>query len=127
MTFEEQPIKTVDVKELLGHVDEFHKMGYRFVQACCTKLGPNSFEITYSFDKDLKLTNLRIAVTGEEEIPSITGIYRGMFLYENEMMELFGVKVTGINLDFKGTLYKKKIQHPFSTDTNIGGDVCQKK
>ena len=32
--------------------------GYRFVQICCTRV-PEGFELTYSFDKDYELKNLR--------------------------------------------------------------------
>jgi ech hydrogenase subunit D len=127
MTYEEQPISAVEVKDLLGKVSELHASGYRFVQACCTKIDGNNFEILYSFDKDLKFTNLRITFDKDAEIPSITGIYKGTFLYENEMNELFGIRITGINVDFKGTLYKKKVQSPFSVEPTKGGDACQKK
>ena len=126
MKRETQPIKNIEPKELIAKVDEFHKQGYRMVQACCTKLAEDSFEITYSFDKEYKLENLRVTIPQEIELPSITGVYGGAFLYENEMHELFGISFKGINVDFKGHLYKKKIKYPFTVESKVD-ESCQKK
>jgi ech hydrogenase subunit D len=113
---ETQPIKVIAVDELLANVEEYHKRGYRLVQISCTKLENNDFEFTYSFDKDFTFENLRIIAPQEAEIPSVSRIYVGAFLYENEINEFFGVNIKGISVDFKGTLYKKKIKYPFNTD-----------
>lgn len=118
MTAEEQPIRSIDPKDLLESVGKFRSLGYRFVQLCATKLDENSYEITYSFDKDYEFSNLRLKVSQETEIPSVTSIYRGAFLYENETRELFGINFTGINVDYGGYLYKKRIDHPFSVDSS---------
>jgi ech hydrogenase subunit D len=126
MKTEEQPIIEVAPGELIKKVEELSQQGYRMVQMHCTKL--EKYEVNYSFDKDYKFVTLRLMVTEETEIPSITGIYWGAFLYENEIRELFGVKITGTNVDFGGHLYKKKIQYPFRLDMSKGGDSeCQSK
>ncbi len=119
MNAEEQPIKNLTLEELLPNVDATHKLGYRLVQVCCTKIGENSFEITYSFDKDMKFANLRVTVGIEAELPSITGIYPGAFLYENEIRELFGVQFKGISVDYKGHLYKKKVENPYNEKKKV--------
>jgi len=124
---EEQPVRNIEPNDLPGNAEEYRKNGFRFVQACCTKLAENIFEITYSFDKDYKFENLRITVTQETEIPSVSGVYKGTFLYENEIRELFGVNIKGINVDYNGHLYKKKMNHPFNTDTNKADETCQRK
>lgn len=116
MKFEEQPITNIEPKELIEKVRKLHKEGNRLVQICCTKVGENSFEITYSFDKDFKMTTLRVTIPLEIELPSITEVYSAAFLYENEIHELFGVSFKEINIDFKGHLYKKKIKYPFNVD-----------
>jgi len=126
MKRETQPIKNIEPKELIAKVEEFHKQGYRMVQACCTKLTENGFEVTYSFDKDYKLENLRVTIPQEIELPSVTGVYGGAFLYENEMHELFGISFKGINVDFKGHLYKKKIKYPFSAESKVD-ESCQRE
>ncbi|AGB01238.1 NADH-quinone oxidoreductase subunit C [Methanoregula formicica] len=110
---QEQTIIPIDVGRLIGSVEQFRNEGYRLAQIGCTKVGDNSFEINYSFDKDYVLQNLRITVTAETEVPSITGMYWGAFVYENEMHDLFGIQVKGINIDFKGTFIKTAIRYPF--------------
>jgi ech hydrogenase subunit D len=79
------------------------------------------FELTYSFDKDYAFTSMRVTVTPETEVQSITGVYGGAFLYENEIKELFGVKFAGINIDYNGHFYKKKIDAPFGKNAGVAG------
>ena len=111
---EEQRLKTIEVDELLNRVAELHEQGYRLVQLGCTKL--KYFELNYSFDKDLKFVNLRLNILPGFEVNSITSIYEGAFLYENEIHDLFGVKFRHINIDYKGTLYKTAVKTPFDCD-----------
>ncbi|MGD0079276.1 MAG: NADH-quinone oxidoreductase subunit C [Methanoregula sp.] len=112
MTTQEQTIIPIEVGNLFGGVEQFRNEGYRLVQIGCTKVG-DVFEINYSFDKDFVFKNLRITVTAETEVPSISGMYWGAFVYENEMHDLFGIQVRGMNIDFKGTFIRTKIKNPF--------------
>ena len=89
--------------------------GYRLVQIGCTTLA-NAYELNYSFDKEYRFRNLRITVTPDEEIPSISVIYPNAFLYENEIHDLFGVPIRNIAVDYRGTLYRTAIKTPFSID-----------
>lgn len=51
---------------------------------------------------------------GEEEpVPSITQIYPGAFLQENEAAELFGVRIENIDGDYHGKLYRIAGETPF--------------
>ncbi|MFH0956828.1 MAG: NADH-quinone oxidoreductase subunit C [Candidatus Aenigmatarchaeota archaeon] len=120
MNWENQPLKAVSQKELLSGAKELKKQGYRIVQICCTMI-EGKFELTYSFDKDYKFTSMRVTVPLEAEVQSITGVYGGAFLYENEIKELFGVKFTGINIDYNGHFYKKKIDAPFGKNAGVAG------
>ena len=52
-------------------------------------------------------------VKEEEPVPSITQIYPGAFLQENEMAELFGVQVTDIRQDYHHKLYRIGKETPF--------------
>jgi ech hydrogenase subunit D len=113
MITQEQSIIPIDVGKLIGSVEQCRNEGYRLVQIGGTKVDDNAFEINYSFDKDYVLKNLRITVTGETEVPSITGMYWGAFVYENEMHDLFGIQVKGINIDFKGTFIRTSVKYPF--------------
>ncbi|HEY7746598.1 MAG TPA: NADH-quinone oxidoreductase subunit C [Desulfuromonadales bacterium] len=110
---EPQEIIPVDKSDLVGLAAEMFAEGYRLVQIGCSTLA-DSYELTYSFDREYRLLSLRITVTPEEVIPSISVIYPGAFLYENEIHDLFGVGVTHIAVDYKGTLYRTALSTPFS-------------
>jgi len=113
MTSEILETVPVETGNLIGKVEEFRNGGYRLVQINCSKIG-DVYEINYSFDKDYEFRNLRITVTADTEIPSISGMYWGAFIYENEMHDLFGIRVRGMNIDFKGHLFTTAVKFPFS-------------
>ena len=96
----QQTIKTIAVEELIHQIHSFHDDGYRLVQISCASEG-DAFEVTYSFDKDLTLTHLRIPASTEKPIPSISRIYLAAFVYENEIADLFGIPFSGIAIDYK--------------------------
>ncbi len=112
---EPQEIVQVEKCDLVGMVAELFSEGYRLVQIGCSTL-PGAYELTYSFDREYRFRNLRITVAPEEEVPSISVIYPGAFLYENEIHDLFGVTITHISVDFRGTLYRTALGAPFSVD-----------
>ncbi|KDE56574.1 NADH-quinone oxidoreductase subunit C [Methanoculleus sp. MH98A] len=120
---EEQTTTDVALENLLQEIEALHAGGYRLVQIGCTDLD-GSYEINYSFDKDYQFKNLRLTIGPETEVPSISGIYWGAFVYENEMHDSFGVPVTGINIDFKGTFIRTDEKYPLSV-TRRRGDRCQ--
>ncbi len=112
--FEEQPVTNLDRKDLVAKVAELKKDGYRLVQVCATTL-PENFDITYSFDKDYKFLSLRLAIPRTDAVvPSISGEYFMAFSYENELQDLFGLKVTDLKLDFKGNFYQLAKKTPFN-------------
>ena len=91
--------------DLLGVIRGMKKEGFRLVQICATKVS-EGFEILYSFDKEHELTNLKLTIPEEEEVQSITGEYWGAFIYENEMHDLFGIKIINNELDYGGNFFK---------------------
>jgi ech hydrogenase subunit D len=123
MNPETQTITSIDVDKLIGSVERFRNEGYRLVQINCSKIG-EVYEINYSFDKGYHLENIRITVTADTEIPSISGMYWNSFIYENEMHDLFGIQVRGMNIDFKGTLFQTAVKFPFSIapETPVKGE-----
>jgi len=126
MTTEEQPVRNIEPKDLLASVEEYKRLGYRVVQISCTALAENTFELTYSFDKDYMFESLRVTVPKEVQLPSVSGIFKGTFLYENEIRELFGIDFEGISVDYRGHMYKKSKKTPFATDTDKAEETCQK-
>lgn len=112
---EPQEISPVDKSDLVGRVAELFAEGYRLVQIGCSTLA-EAYELTYSFDREYRFRNLRITVPSGETVPSISVIYPGAFLYENEIHDLFGVGVTHIAVDYQGTLYRTALSRPFSIE-----------
>ncbi|MCQ4635482.1 NADH-quinone oxidoreductase subunit C [Anaerovorax odorimutans] len=104
-SYKEQIIEPVAASDLLPTVRNMKAEGYRMLQICATKVS-EGFEILYSFDKDHELTNLRVTIPEEEEVQSVTGEYWGAFIYENEMHDLFGIKIVNNELDYGGHFFK---------------------
>ncbi len=73
------------------------------------------------------LTNLRITVKQDAVIPSVSGVYWGAFVYENEIHDLYGITVSGINIDFKGHFYRTTIKNPFTVTVTKEDTSCQDK
>ena len=111
----------IGVGDLLAKAAEQKKLGCRLVQIGCTQIGED-FEINYVFDKDFSLTNLRITVKQDTVIPSISGVYFGAFVYENEIHDLYGLSVAGMNIDFGGNFYRTTIKTPFKVTVTKGGE-----
>lgn len=126
MTIEDQQTKEIDLSTLIGQVETFKNEGYRLVQIHCTRIEEN-FEINYSFDKDFLFRNVRILVPMDTEVPSVSGIFWGAFIYENEMHDLFGVKVRGMNVDFKGNLIRTSVPYPFRDPVFKGEGPCHER
>jgi ech hydrogenase subunit D len=110
---ENQPLSTIDKSLILDTALTMFKDGQRLVCISCT--AKDNFELTYSYDKDYKMTNFRVILAKEDAVlPSITKAYFAAFTYENELQDLFGIKVTDLALDFKGTFYKLSVKTPFA-------------
>ncbi|EKD26903.1 MAG: NADH dehydrogenase (ubiquinone), 30 kDa subunit [uncultured bacterium] len=115
---EEQKTTKIEISALQNEVRKLFDENYRLVQIGCTKTS-EGIEINYSFDKNFQFQNFRILVTTPEtEVPSITDIYLAAFIYENEIHDLFGIKVIGNKIDFKGNFYRTSIKTPFIQETS---------
>ncbi|MFZ2658590.1 MAG: NADH-quinone oxidoreductase subunit C [Victivallales bacterium] len=100
--------------ELLKKVAEMSSSGFRLVLISCTKL--NHFQIDYTFDKNYEFKNLRFYVPVEKpEMKSISSVFMSAFTYENEIHDLFGIEVHGLNINYGGKFYRINIKAPFST------------
>jgi ech hydrogenase subunit D len=110
----QEQIESITVETLLDKVKAMRAQGRRLVQISATQL-PDAIELTYSFDLDSQLANLRLSLPGDQpQLPSISSIYLCAVLYENEIHDLFGVQVNGIAIDFKGNFYKTSVKFPFA-------------
>ena len=96
-------------------LDEAHKLkfaGYHLMQQCATRI-PDGYEILYTFGKDYEVKQLKVTLSEDQEVSSITSAFPCAFIYENEMHDLFGVQIKMINIDYEGTLYRTAIETPF--------------
>ena len=105
-------ILTVEMGQFLPGVIKKKAEGWRLVQICASRL-PGQFELSYSFAKEMNMETLRLVVGEEETVPSITQIYSCAFIQENEMAELFGVRVQNIEVDYHNKLYRISRETPF--------------
>jgi ech hydrogenase subunit D len=113
MRREAQPIEAIGVADLLARVGERKAAGDRLIAISAAAV-EGVHEITYSFEaRDHAFTNLRITVEPGTSLPSITSLYWGAFVYENEIHDLYGHEVTGMNVDFGGHFYTTKVPYPF--------------
>lgn len=109
---EEYTLETVDIKTLYRIMLEHLRSGYRLVQICATSVDGGA-ELIYSVALDYKLENYKVFVEEDEEINSISDIFPSAALFENEISELFGVKIDSINMDFHGKFYRIDKETPF--------------
>jgi ech hydrogenase subunit D len=111
---EKQDLRTVEVGQIAKAVAEMKEQGYRLVQISPTTIG--GFELNYSFDKDYSFTNIRVVIASDDVVvPSVSAIYPNAFLYENEIHDLFGIKIEGISVDYKGKFYRTAVKFPFGS------------
>jgi len=92
------------INNLLAETQKLHNNGYRFIIGDVFEHDDN-FELIYQFGKDYDVTTMRINVPKGTEIPSISPIFFNALLIENENQDLYGLKYSGLVVDFGGRLY----------------------
>lgn len=113
-TIEVQELKVIQTADLLAECAKTAATGARLVQLLAVSTAEGLIEITYSFSKEFYMTSIRIAVKKGEEIPSVTPVWKGAFLYENEIKDLYGVEIQNISVDYNGKFYDVAKEHPFA-------------
>jgi ech hydrogenase subunit D len=101
---ETQSVVPIEPGSLLVEVDALRAAGWRLVQILCIGKAEGA-ELSYSFGLDLEMRSLRFELADDASLPSITSLYPGAFLYENEIRDLFGVRVERIRADWNGRVY----------------------
>ena len=109
----EEQLLEIPVSDLLTKAMELKKDGFRLSQACAAYVN-EKFELSYSFAEDTtyQFTTLRVVIDPDTEVPSITEIVPPAVFYENEMKELFGVKIQMISLDYNNKFYRIEEETP---------------
>ncbi|MEG2016286.1 MAG: NADH-quinone oxidoreductase subunit C [Oscillospiraceae bacterium] len=109
---DEQKVTVIPDCLLVENALKYKDLDYRLVQICANRI-KDGYELTYSFAKEYDMENIRVIIDTDEEIYSISAIFPAAFLYENEMKDLFGVKIVFITLDYNGNFYKMSEKQPF--------------
>lgn len=98
-------LKEIQISDLQREVAELKNQGYRLITMSSTDNRNDTFSLYYHFDKNYETQNLKMTVTKEDVIPSITNLYFCAFLVENEIKELYGLNFKDIVIDFGGRMY----------------------
>jgi formate dehydrogenase beta subunit len=96
--------------ELIAEAKKMMGERARLSTASCVDLG-DKFEIIYHFEPreyPEPLKNIRVKIAKDETLPSISEVYLCAALIENEIQELFNVKMSGIALDFQKRFLRSK-------------------
>ena len=101
---ETQVVQELGLPELIPAVDALRASGWRLVQILAISSADHT-ELNYSFGLDMQFKTLRLKVGPGLEVPSITGSFLAAYLYENEIRDLFGVKIERIAVDWLGKVY----------------------
>lgn len=112
------PITKITKEELYETLLDKSNNGYRLAQICAVSYeGYN--EVIYSVAKEYELENYKIELPLDEEIKSFSNIFPAANLYENEIKELWGVKVVGIAVDYNNNFYRIEKDTPFKKQIKV--------
>jgi ech hydrogenase subunit D len=116
---EQQKMIEISIPELESSVKMMKETGYRLVQIGATTVA-DGFEVNYSFDKEYHFVNIRVKLASKQAaLASISTIYWNAFLYENEIQDLFGIRIKGMAVDYHGQFYKTTVKVPFGAVKKI--------
>jgi ech hydrogenase subunit D len=98
-------IKEISKDDIVSEGKKLLDAGAKFVTAVCSDLD-DKLEVTYLFsaNRGTELTCLRYQIGKDEEVASLSGTTLATVLIENEMKELFGLKVKNLAIDYGGHL-----------------------
>jgi len=93
----------VDKNSIVAEGKKMMDAGGKFVTAVCNDLDQD-LEVTYFFstNRGTEMKGLRCTVAKDEVVPSLNGVTLATVLIENELQELFGLKVKGNAIDYGG-------------------------
>ncbi len=112
------PITEVTKDELYKIMEQKYNDGYHLAQILSVAYeGYN--EVTYSVAKEYEMENYKINLPIDEEIKSFSDIFPAATLYENEIKELWGVKVVGMALDYHNKFYRIEKETPFKKQIKV--------
>lgn len=100
-----EEIMPVEANALVGEVAVLKAQGYRFVTLSCTRIDERLIDILYHFDRGLCLKHLRLTALRTTPVPSISPVFFGALLVENEIQDFFGLRFENLAVDYEGSFY----------------------
>jgi ech hydrogenase subunit D len=91
--------ETSTLEDQIAKIAALIPQGYRLVTMTSVDCGEH-FDIYYHFDRNYELHNLKLELPKGTDLPSISSVCPCAFVIENEMQDLFGITITGMELDF---------------------------
>lgn len=110
-----QDIQEINSNELFNKLFSLRYDGWRLIQIHCNSFVDHN-EINYSFGNNNEFYNIKTTYGFDEEVLSISQVFPPAYLYENEIKELFGVKIIDMSFDYKGKMYIVKGETPFKKE-----------
>jgi Ni,Fe-hydrogenase III component G len=98
-------IREINKDDIVSEGKKLLDAGAKFVTAVCSDLD-EKLEVTYLFSSKsgTELTCLRYKIGKDEEVASLSGTTLATVLIENEMKEMFGLKIKDLAIDYGGHL-----------------------
>ena len=104
----------LSLDKLVSTAEQLKRDNWRCVQMLCVNT-ENGVDLTYAFAKDKTLANYQIrGITKDDVVPSIQNLFLAVFPFENEAVDLFGVNIEGMVLDFAGQFYAIAEKEPMT-------------
>lgn len=97
-------LESLEKDGIYDRIKKLKEEGYRFVTLTCERAGED-LELIYHFDLNYTMRNIKVTVSKDAHVKSISTLYPGAFLIENEVQDLFGLTFEGLTIDYKGKLY----------------------
>lgn len=106
--------KDIALEDLTSTASRMKREGWRCVQMHCVNTD-EGIDMTYTFCKDGQYDNYQVrSVKKGVSVPSIQNLFLGVFPFENEAHDLFGVDICGMVLDFGGHFYQLSKKEPMT-------------
>lgn len=94
----------IESSALTDKARELQAGGWRLVGITPLPL-EEGVELLYHFDRDLRWRHLRLRTSGTAPLPSLSRIYPGAFLPENEAQDQLGLTFEGLSPNYRSTFF----------------------
>lgn len=105
-------LEEIELEELIPRCAMLKSYGWRLCQIHAVRI-KGGYELTYTLAKDYEMHNFKVTIGEEESVPSLTPCFACAWMYENEIVELFGANIQGIRMNYEKKLYKIHVDTPF--------------